>query len=82
MQILNTLQEKQRYNMVHPRWTTSTQKLSVLYYYTIQQNEEIQPATTLLQFLFTLSQTLSHNHRDCFTMLQYNTQPHYNDFFL
>ena len=40
--------------------------MSVLYYYTIQQNEGIQPATTPLHFLFILSQFLSHNHRDQF----------------
>ena len=68
MQILNTLQERHRYNMVHPRWATPTQKLSVLYYYTIQQNKGIQPAATPLHFLFSLSQSLSHNHRDCFTI--------------
>ena len=68
--------------MVHPRWATCTQKLRILYYYTIQQNEEIQPASTQLHFIFTLSQSLSHNHRDCFTMLQYNTHMYYNAFLL
>ena len=52
--------------MVHPTWATSTHKLSVLYYYTIQQNEGIQLTATPLHFLFALSQSLSHNHRDCF----------------
>ena len=44
----------------------------LLYYPT--KNEWIQPTSNLLQFLFTLSQYLSHNHKDCFTMLQYNTK--------
>ena len=82
MQILNTLQERHIYNVVHPRWATSTQKLPVLYCYTIQQNEGIQIATTPLHFLFTISQYLSHNHKDYFTMLQYNTQSYYNAFIL
>ena len=73
MQILNTIPERHRYNVVHPRWATSTQKLPVLYYYTIQQNKGIQPAATPMHFLFRLSQSLSHNHKYCFTMLQYNT---------
>ena len=30
MQILNTLEERHKYNVVHPRWDTSTQQLSVL----------------------------------------------------
>ena len=71
MKILNTLQERDRYNVVHPIWDTSTHKFSVLYYYTIQQNEGIQPIVTMLHFLFTLSQSLSHNHRDC--LQWYNT---------
>ena len=37
---------------------------------TVQKDEGIQPAAIPLHFLFTLSQSLSHNHRDC---LQYNT---------
>ena len=37
---------------------------------TVQKGEGIQPAAKPLHFLFTLSQSLSHNHRDC---LQYNT---------
>ena len=40
---------------------------------TIQKDEGIQPATILLHFLFTLSQSLSHNHID---YLQYNTIPY------
>ena len=74
MQILhiNTLQERHQYNMVHPRRDTSTHKLPILYYYTIPQNEGIQPATNSLHFLFTLSQSLLHNHKDRFTLLQYN----------
>ena len=72
MQILNMLQERHRYNVVHPRWATLTQKLTFLYYYTIQQNEGIQPVATPLHFLFTLSQSLSHNHRDHFSQC-YNT---------
>ena len=71
MQILNTLQDRHRYNVVHPRWATPTQQLTVLYYYTIQRNEGIQPAAIPLHFLFTLSQSLSHNHRDCLQC--YNT---------
>ena len=66
MQTVNTLQERHRYNVVHPRWATPTQKLPVLYYYTIQENEGIQPTTTLLHVIFTLLQSLSHNHKDCF----------------
>ena len=80
MQVLNTLQETHGYNVVHLRWDMSTHKLLVLYYYTIQQNEGIQPTTHLLHFLFTLSQSLSHNRIDRFTMLQYNTQSYYNAF--
>ena len=30
MKILNKLQERHKYNMVHPRWATSTHKLSIL----------------------------------------------------
>ena len=30
MKILNTLQERHRYNVVHPRWATSTQKFQIL----------------------------------------------------
>ena len=60
--------------MVHPRWDTSKQKLAVLYYYTIQQNEGMQPAATSLHFLFTLSRSLSHNHKDCLQC--YNTIQH------
>ena len=82
MQILNTLQERHIYNVLHPRWSTSTQKLSVLYCYTIQKNEGMQPATTPFHFFFTLSPYLSHNHRDSFTMLQYNTQSYQNVFHL
>ena len=52
--------------MVHLRWDTSTQKFPVLNYYTVQQNEWIQPVATSLHFLFTLSQSLSHNHIYCF----------------
>ena len=63
MKILNTLQERHRYNVVHPRWDMSTLKLPVLYNYTVQQNEGIQPATNMLHFLFSLSQSLSHNYR-------------------
>ena len=59
--------------MVHPRGAMSTQKLAVLYYYTIQQNEGIKPAANPLHFLFTLSQSLSHNHIE---FLQYNTIPY------
>ena len=55
MQILKALQERHIYNVVHPRWATPTQKLPVLYYYTIQENEGIQPTTTLFHFL-------SHSH--------------------
>ena len=36
----------------------------------VQKDEGIQPAATLLHLLFTLSQSLSYNHRDC---LQYHT---------
>ena len=35
------------------------------------KNEGIHPAATLLHFLFALSQSLSHNHRDCLQC--YNT---------
>ena len=59
--------------MAHPRWPTSTHKFLVLYYYTIQQNEGMHPTTTALHFLFTLLQSLSHNHIDNFTMIEYNT---------
>ena len=40
---------------------------------TVQKYEGIQPAAKLLHFLFTLSQSLSHNQRDCF---QYNIIPY------
>ena len=51
---------------------------------TVQKDEEIQPATITLHFLFTLSQSLSHNHSYClhYTTLQYHTQPYYNAFIL
>ena len=73
MQILNTLQERHRYNMVHPRWDTFTQKLPVIYYYTIHQNEWIQScsnpnAPTLHTFIVSLTQS-----QRLFTMLQQNT---------
>ena len=45
---------------------------------TVQKDEGIQPAAKPLHFLFTLSQSLSHNHRDC---LQCNNTPCYNAFF-
>ena len=51
----HTLQERHRYSMVHTRWDMSTHKFLVLYYYTMQQNEGIQPITNPLHFLFTLS---------------------------
>ena len=74
MQILNTLLERHKYNVVHPRWATPTQKLPILYYYTIQQNEGIQPTTTLLHFLFTLSQPLTQSHRLFYNAtIQYTT---------
>ena len=38
---------------------------------TIQKDEGIQPAAILLYFLFMLSRSLSHNHRDCLQC--YNT---------
>ena len=41
----------------------------------IQKDEGIQPATKVLHFLFTLSQSLSHNHRDCLQF--YNTIHNY-----
>ena len=45
------------------------------YYYTFQQNEGIQPTINPLHFLFTPSQSLSHNHRDHFynATIQYTT---------
>ena len=52
--------------MVQPIWDMSTPKFPILYYYPVQENEGIQPATTPLEFLFTLLQSLSHNHRDLF----------------
>ena len=73
MKKINTLQERHQYNMVHPIWAMSTQKFPVLYYYTIHQKEGIQPEATSVHLLFTLSESLSHNHRDYFTMLQYDT---------
>ena len=44
-------------------------------YYIVQQNEVIQPATHPLYFMFTISQYLSHNHRDLFynATIQYTT---------
>ena len=38
---------------------------------TVQKDEGIQPTATPLHFLFTLSQSLSHNHIDCLQC--YNT---------
>ena len=38
---------------------------------TVQKDEGLQPAAKPLHFLFTLSQSLSHNHRDCLQC--YNT---------
>ena len=40
---------------------------------TVHKDEGIQLATKPLHFLFMLSQSLSHNHKDC---LQYNTIPY------
>ena len=40
---------------------------------TVQKYEGIQPTEIPLNFLFTLSPSLSHNHRD---ILQYNTIPY------
>ena len=62
MQILhiNTLQERHQYNTVHPRRDTSTHKFPILYYYTIPQNEGIQPAANLLCTSSPLSHSLSH----------------------
>ena len=40
---------------------------------TVQKDEEIHPAVKPLHFLFTLSQSLPHNHRDC---LQYKIIPY------
>ena len=41
---------------------------------TVQEDEGIQLAAIPLHFLFTLSQSLSHNHRDCLQC--YNTIPY------
>ena len=50
---------------------------------TVQKDEGMQPAAKPLHFLFTLSQSLSHNHRDClqcYNTIQYHTQLYYNAF--
>ena len=52
---------------------------------TVLKDEGIQPTTTPLHFLFTLSQSLSHNHREClqcYNTIQYHTQLYYNGFIL
>ena len=52
---------------------------------TVQKDEGIQPVANPLHFLFTLSQSLSHNHKDClqcYKIIQYPTQSNYNDFLL
>ena len=40
---------------------------------TVQKDEGIQPVAKLLHFLFMLTQSLTHNHRDC---LQFNNTIH------
>ena len=42
-------------------------------FFTVQKDEGIQPAAKPLHFLFTLSQSLPHNHRD---FLQYKIIPY------
>ena len=61
--------------MAHLRWATSTHKFLFLYYYIVQQNQGIQLEATQLHFLFTLSQSISHNHKDRF----YNVTIQYID---
>ena len=69
MQIQNTLRHYKRdinimwFNQYGLRLHRNFQSF---YYYTVQQNEGLQPATHPLHFLFTLSQSLSHNHKDQF----------------
>ena len=61
---LNTL-----YRYIYITWFT--QMMGYIYteiaspFITFQKDEGIQPATIPPHFLFTLSQSLSHNHRDC-----------------
>ena len=60
------------------------------HFITVQKDEGIQPATEPLHFLFTLSQSLftllqslSHNHTyylQCYNTIQYHTQLYYNAF--
>ena len=51
---------------------------------TVQKDEGIQPAAIPLHFLFTLSQSLSHNHGGClqYNTIPYHTQLYYNAFHL
>ena len=71
-------------------WFTQTmgyvQKEIASHFITFHKDEGIQPTTKSLHFLFTLSQSLSHNHRDYlqYNTIQYNTptQSYYNAFLL
>ena len=50
---------------------------------TVEKDEGVQTVAIMLHFFFTLSQSLSHNHKDClqcYNTLQYPTQPYYNAF--
>ena len=66
----NTLNTLQRYNVVHPNDGYFHKEISSPFI-TVQKDEGIQPTTKPLHFLFTLSQSLSHNHIDCLQC--YNT---------
>ena len=80
---LNTLQKDTNI-------TWFTQKMGYVHieiaspFITVKKDEGIQPAATPLHFLFMLSQSLSHNHRDflqCYNTIKYHTQSCYNAFF-
>ena len=71
--------------------TWFTQKMGYVHkeidipFITFHKDKWIQPAAKPLHFLFTLSQSLSHNHRDClqcYNTIQYPTHPYYNAFLL
>ena len=52
---------------------------------TVQKDEGIQPVAIPLYFLFTLSQSLSHNHKyclQCYNTIQYPKRLCYNVFLL
>ena len=69
---LNTLQRDTDITWFTPMMEYVHKEISIPFII-VQKDEGIQPAAKLLHFLFTLSQSLPHNHRDC---LQYTIIPY------